>query len=471
MANKCDYDVIVVGAGIGGLVCGCYLAKAGLKTLIVEKNPKPGGYCTSFVSKGFHFDAFVHALSSLRKEGLLYRLLSELGVADRIKFNRHNPPNIIITPDFKINIFHGDTNKTIEELQKYFPQEKNQITRFFQYIILANSFLDIRSKTFDELLNSFFSDKKLKAILSIIATAFIGFPSSKSSALIACLLYKEFIFDGGYYPLGGMQNFVDILSKRFNEFNGEMVLGKIVKEIDIANNKVKGIMLSGNQFLSSKYVVSACDVRQTFLKLIKEKKSDIITKIKAASPSLSFFLVYLGVDKNLERIQELKSNIFLITDYNTKGNHDDILNYRQIGIRTPSVWDTTLNGGNKESICLAVNANYKNEEYWSKKRSDTFADRLIKLGETIIPDLSKHIILKMCVTPFTLHKWTENYHGAAFGWASTPKQFGNPDFSQKTRIENLYLSGHWSNQSSGVSFVANCARGTADLILQREKKR
>ena len=47
------YDVIVIGAGISGLVCGCYLAKAGLRVLIVEQHNKPGGYCTSFKRKGF----------------------------------------------------------------------------------------------------------------------------------------------------------------------------------------------------------------------------------------------------------------------------------------------------------------------------------------------------------------------------------------------------------------------------------
>ena len=47
------YDVIIIGAGIGGLTCGCYLAKAGLKVLIIEQHNKPGGYCTSFERKGY----------------------------------------------------------------------------------------------------------------------------------------------------------------------------------------------------------------------------------------------------------------------------------------------------------------------------------------------------------------------------------------------------------------------------------
>ena len=66
--NHNKYDVVILGAGMGGLVCGCYLAKAGMKVLIVEKNTRPGGYCMSFSVNGFYFDACVHSLGSLRKE-------------------------------------------------------------------------------------------------------------------------------------------------------------------------------------------------------------------------------------------------------------------------------------------------------------------------------------------------------------------------------------------------------------------
>ena len=76
--QKNDYDAIIIGAGISGLVCGCYLAKAGMKVLIVEKNAKPGGYCTSFTRGGFHFDACVHSLSSLREDGNISTILKEL---------------------------------------------------------------------------------------------------------------------------------------------------------------------------------------------------------------------------------------------------------------------------------------------------------------------------------------------------------------------------------------------------------
>ena len=79
------YDVAIIGAGIGGLVCGCYLAKAGMKVLIAEQHHKPGGYCTSFTRKGFTFDAAAHSFGSYRKEGNMYKVIQELDLMGRIK--------------------------------------------------------------------------------------------------------------------------------------------------------------------------------------------------------------------------------------------------------------------------------------------------------------------------------------------------------------------------------------------------
>jgi phytoene dehydrogenase-like protein len=264
------------------------------------------------------------------------------------------------------------------------------------------------------------------------------------------------------------------LLKRFTEFGGEVILGKMVKRIEIENNKVKGVILNDGQYISSAYIVSACDVRHTFFELIEGNKADMRTirsKISKAIPSSSFFLVYLGIDKKLEEIQELKSNIFLISSYNLNLEEDyaNISNCHQIGIRAFSVWDRTLNSDDRESICLVTNAYYKIEKYWNERIKECSANSLVKLAERVIPYLSKYIKLKITATPYTLYKWTLNYQGAAYGWASTPEQFGNPDFSQKTNIENLYLAGHWSNQSSGVTLVANCGYNTANLILEKER--
>ena len=66
-----DYDVVIIGSGIGGLTCGTLLSKHGLKTLIVEQHSKSGGYVTSYKRGKFLFDV-VHAIGGLRKGSHIY---------------------------------------------------------------------------------------------------------------------------------------------------------------------------------------------------------------------------------------------------------------------------------------------------------------------------------------------------------------------------------------------------------------
>ena len=72
-ANQPAYDAIIIGSGISGLVCGNYLAKAGMKVLIAEQHHKPGGYCTSFMRRGFIFDAAAHSFGGYRENGILWK--------------------------------------------------------------------------------------------------------------------------------------------------------------------------------------------------------------------------------------------------------------------------------------------------------------------------------------------------------------------------------------------------------------
>src|ERR1700693_1565272 len=121
--EKDTYDVIIIGAGIGGLVCGCYLARAGMKVLIAEQHFKPGGYCTSFKRKGFTFDAAAHSFGGYREYGLLRRVFNDFNVEKKICIKRFAPSDTIITPHYNVS-FWSDVEQTIKDFQVAFPSEK-----------------------------------------------------------------------------------------------------------------------------------------------------------------------------------------------------------------------------------------------------------------------------------------------------------------------------------------------------------
>jgi prolycopene isomerase len=322
------------------------------------------------------------------------------------------------------------------------------------------------------MLDSYFTDSRLKSVLSTVLLGLVGTFPSQLSAFVGSMIYREFIFDGGYYPVGGIQRFPDILLEKYIEYGGEAIFSKKVDKIEIENNRVKGIVLNDKRYMSSKYVISACDARETFFELIDRNKIDknIVDKLNSMIPSLSAFLLYLGLDRLPEKISELGANIWVITNYHMETIISNLLNCKSdfFAITSPYVKNGCLRE-DKTTLCLSTIAPYKNGIYWTDDIKNKFAERLLKMAEEVIPNLSESVVLKVIASPYTLYKWTYNYQGAAYGWASTVSQFCDPDISQKTKIENLYLAGHWTNLSSGITSVINCAYDTTDLILQKEK--
>lgn len=470
MPRKYDYDTIIIGAGISGLVCGCYLAKAGMKTLIVEKNAKPGGYCTSFRRGGFHFDACVHSFGSLREGGIIRNIIRELNIEDRLRINRYDPSDIIFAPHYRIH-FWNDLNKVLQEFQNNFPAEAEKIQEFFSFIKGCEglSFNPLRGITFGELLDRYFGDKRLKAILSLPILGNAGMSAGKISALVGTLLYKEFMLDGGYYPDKSIQTFADVLLQRYREFGGQVFLSCEAKGLKIAEHGVGGVELKNKGLLTSKYVVSNADASQTFLALTGKPylNNDMLNKLSTLEPSLSMFILYLGVVGDFNRITSIpqNANIWFMPGYDidsmySKAMKGDIDNLDWFLIRLSS---------HHNSILMLVNSPFKDEEYW-KAHKQRLIDMFIRKIERVIPDLSSYITFKDAATPDTLFRWTNNYRGAAYGWAGTPSQLGVTGFTQRTHINNLYLTGHWATLAQGVSGVAYLGRDTSNKILNKENR-
>jgi len=466
------YDAVIIGGGISGLVCGCYLAKAGMKVLIVEKNSKPGGYCSSFNRNGYFFNASSNFLTSLREGGILNRIFEELKISGNLRFNRFNPTDIIITPDYKLRFYH-EASRTIDEFKENFPNEKRQIELFFKKILNNDKkiYLEYYNRTFAQLINFYFNDKRLKGILFMIPFVSTGFLPDKLSALAGCFLYREVVFDGGYYPIGGMQKLADILADRYISFGGEILLSAKAEKIIIKKDTVSGITLDSNRSIASRYVVSACDIRQVIFKLIGPPSSIsgyIKKEMEKIEISLSAFLVYLGIKKNMQQAKELKSSIHIINSYDIKKIYNSILSakYNFVSINSASI-QGGLGKEEKTSICLETRAIYKPKAYWEHFIKERIAEGLIKISEKVIPGLSANIDLRITVSPYSLYKWTENYNGSAYGWANSCQQFGNKEFLKKIKIKNLYFTGHWTNRGSGIAAVAGCGYNTANLILKK----
>jgi phytoene dehydrogenase-like protein len=466
--NKDAYDAVIIGAGISGLVCACYLAKGGMKVLLIEQHHKTGGYCTSFKRRNFIFDAAAHSFGSYREGGIMRKILRDLDVDSKLDICRYDPSDVILAPGYKIS-FWADTCRTIRELQESFPHESGGISNFFHFLQHSGPFqmATLRNKTFKDLLNKFISDDRLKAILSFPILGNGGLPASLISAFTATILYTEFYLDGGYYPRGGMQALPDALAAKFTELGGKLILSCPAKKIKVDNNRTVGVVVGDGEFVPARYVISCCDARQTFLKLISSKAltSDFLSKIQSLEPSPSFFIGYLGTDGLPLPSLEPGASVWVMPDYKIEELYGSYI--KQNSVDSASAFMLRIPPDNK-SLQAFIIAPFKNRQYWSNNKRNILESFVARI-DRIFPGLSSHIKYLEAATPYTLYRYTFNYEGAAYGWASTPLQLFTQGLMQKTSIENLYLAGHWTTQTQGISGAAYIGDETAKLVLKKEK--
>lgn len=464
-----EYDVIIVGSGIGGLSCGALLSKRGYKVLVLEQHSRVGGYCSSFERKGFVFNAGVEDISGIWDGGTVNFLLRELGLKKEDYFVRNTTKYI-----FKGNeIDSRNPEQFLKQLTEMFPDEKQSIASFFEEAENAYEeshkeakiygtplpaelivkvfgkrkllnyprehpyFNDWLNKTYTQKLDEYFDDKDLKGLLCALLVH-IGTEPEKTSANSALQAAVSFYLHGGYFPKGGAQRFANTLKESIENNSGKVFLRHKVDEISVEKGRVCGVR-SGDRIYKAPVVVSNADGKTTFLELVgKDNLSrGFMEYIRSLKMSPSCFMVFLGLDLDLSSYPSLIKNL-------DEGYH----------IVINSNADPSLAPEGKTSLFLITFANYDDfpergtEEYVEKKKE--FAENLIKKAEKVIPDLSKHIIVQDAASPKTFERYTFMPEGAIYDF---DQSIGTKRPYFKTPIKGLYLAGASTFPGGGIEAV------------------
>ena len=430
-----EYDVIIVGSGIGGLVCGSLLSKRGYRVLVLEQHHQVGGYCSSFMRRGVVFNAGVEDVSGLWEKGPIMYLLKELGLRKEDLFVRNAVEYVFkggrikaegleefigllsdMFPDEKggIHAFFDEAEKAYEECYREagiygVPLPAELIVKLFGGRKLLDypgehpHFYDWMNKSFKEKLDEHFKSEDLKALLCALL-GYVGTTPDKtlaSSALTACLSYYV---HGGYFPKGGAQKFADSLKDFIVNHGGVVLTNHKVDGILVKDGRVFGVKV-GEKVFKAPIVVSNANAKTTFLELIGRDhlKGEFVEYIRGLKMSPSCFMVFLGVDMDLSGYPTIIKNM--------DEGCDIVIN---------SNADASLAPKGKASITILTFANYHDfpergtDDYMRKKQE--LSKALIKKAEKVIPDLSRHIIVKDAATPKTFERYTSMPQGAIYAF-------------------------------------------------------
>ena len=464
---KSKYDVIVLGAGIAGLICGTFLAKQGKNVLIIEQHSIPGGYCTSFKRKGFVFDSAVHHIGGCGKWSVVGRCLKELDI--NINFLQLDPMDSIHFPSFSIDV-PAEIDDYVDLLKERFPSEREQLTLFFKEFIRLyratfsteehKMLIKYQNLTYKEMLDNFFTDEQLKMTLSA-QWGYIGSPPHEVSAIGMCQMLVNYLKDGAYFPVGGTQNFADAITQKFIDYGGHIMLSSSVDGMLTDGNIIKGVTTKKGGDIPADIFVSNIDPKQTFFSLLDKNSVDdsYLRRIENMKESVSFFLLYLGLDNKID-LKGLKRGF-----YHTSNN----LSFSGNGwfyISVPTEVDSSLAPDNKQIISVVVSSgdNYDDIEDWAAYK-DKMKKLTINYLENFLPDIQNHIEVVDAATPKTLYRYTLNSKGAAYGGAVTVDQTWSNRLPHTTPFKNLFLAGHWTNPGPGICAVVSSGWRVANMIL------
>ena len=120
------YDVIIVGAGLGGLSTAAFLSKSGKKVLVLEKMRQIGGYAYSFSRKKSDYEISLHSIGDLNQQGSLYKILDEIGLFQKVEFNKHSSNYSVVAKDGEFNAIKG-LKDFVTKMELLFPESETDI--------------------------------------------------------------------------------------------------------------------------------------------------------------------------------------------------------------------------------------------------------------------------------------------------------------------------------------------------------
>lgn len=495
ISGDSTYDVIVIGGGLGGLSCALHLAKRGMHVLLLEKQPRVGGYCQSYVRGDYYFDVSQHVLPGLGATQGFARLLEHLQVLDKIEFEARDPMFASDFPDRRYLLPAGEAALS-EFLKREFPAERAGLDRYFDVVrrMIAENFelfwtgeIDVEryfparwfKRSYEELLREHVAAPRLHALLGQLWQS-TGLPNRLCAATWAVEVGGMHWLTGNFHIVGGGQRLSAAMAETLQEAGGVVRLGALVQRVLLEDRAVRGVELENGERFFAKLVVSNASPLQTYLRLVGRDRlpKPYAYKLGAMEPSCSLLTLYLGLDRPASSLGLDQHTVFV---NHGDDNHEAYrLAMAEAYDRTDfMVTDSTEAGGGRchppghgavQVLEVAPGRPWTTIERgeYEEKKARVRDVLLAKLARRL-PELARHVDLCEVATPRTMERVTRNPYGAVYGWAQTPAQADIYRFGAKAIFDGLYFTGAWSRGGGGgyMGAVIN-GRVTSREILQRE---
>lgn len=485
-----QYDVIVIGAGNGGLASAATLAEKGKKVILFERHNIPGGCGTSFRRGRFEFEVALHQLSSMgskQKPGPLREQFRRYGIEDQIDW-------VEIKELFRVNFCDNTgislpaNRKELEKhLSKLFPEEATSIKNYFETVYnFCQESNDFASKSAastgepgalkkaimkfgfpkkykylakyalrstQDVLDEFFKNKKLQLALSAY-WCFMGMPPSRFPWSILAKCTYIYIEDKPYYLRGTSMMMNQAIMDAAMKMGAEVKLNCGVKKIILENNKAVGVIDENNQEYRAKKIISNISPLHTYGALLNKDEIPEKAKeyLKPYTVGISALTCFIGLDCTPEEIGFTTS--FTLNYKSMDANEDFNDAYKLLPENDPlvatcyTVDDPEISPKGTSVITAGV---LKYSKEWEKLSPEQYYEMKYEAGRRILnrleemyPGIKEHVEEMEIATPLTHMRYLNHPGGAIYGYEQDLMQ-SVFFFPTESMIENLEFASGWVN--------------------------
>ena len=479
-------DIAVIGSGFSSLAASCYLAQAGNRVTIYEKNGTIGGRARQLKKDGFTFDmgptwywmpdVFERFFEDFGKRPSDFYALEKLNPAYRVYFANNEYITIEDTLEKICTAFENEEAGSSIKLKKFMAQaldNYNIAIKDLVYrpgvspmeLVTAATMKKIGQffSTISKDVRREFSNPKLISILEF-PVLFLGAKPSDTPSFYSFMNYADFGL-GTFHPKNGMYSVIDGIKRLAEELGVTIKTNESVEKIIVENGKTIGFISNG-EMIDADVVLSGADYHHTETLLEKRFRqySENYWSKKTFAPSALLF--YVGFDTRIKHVNH--HTLFFDVDFKKHSEEiydspkwpDEPLFYASF----PSKTDNSVAPEGKEAGIFLIPLAPGLDDI-PEIREEYFEKIMARFEQITAQEVKKYVIFKesFCINDFISDY--NSYKGNAYGLANTLMQtaFLRPKLKSK-KVKNLFFTGQLTVPGPGVPPALISGKLVAGLI-------
>ncbi|MDX1570052.1 MAG: phytoene desaturase family protein [Xanthomonadales bacterium] len=489
-----DRNVVIVGAGPGGLASAMLAARMGCKVTVLERAGQVGGRTSTLETDGFRFDRgptfflypdilrsiFEACGRSLDDEVELtrldpnYRLVFEGGgqVDSTCHVERLKEQIATISPEdaAHVDAYMADNKVKLDRFRPILETPFLRHRDFFKLPLLELLPLMRPWATVDRDLKRFFNDERIRLAFSF-QSKYLGMSPFRCPSLFTILAYMEYEF-GVFHPTGGCGAVSEAMARVAREMGVEIALEEPVEEILLDGRRASGVRTNRRQLDCDALIVNA-DFAQAMHTLVPDGARTRWTDRKLARKkySCSTFMLYLGLEGECPGLAH--HTIFLADGYAEHLKDIDtrfeLTQNPSFYVQNPCVTDSTMAPPGCTALYVLVPVPHMHDSIdWSVEQPGFRRQTLHQLEEHLgIENIESRIRVEHVCTPADWAADLNIYRGATFSMAHSLDQMLS--LRPRNRFEDLdgvYLTGGGTHPGSGLPTIFQSAKIATDLLAE-----